>query len=204
MNEHILQNNLTTQWASEGPTIPPFGRLTLVAWEVMFPSWEINHHTTGKWTPSIDFVFYADSSAFVLLELKDNIENYGEFLSAFCQVTHRASLFANTYSRERLLHAHTRCVEGAAGRRNEAFQLLSLATAPETISFGAVHRVIGAVSFPRCADTLLPHLNQASFSDLLTKLASRSQRSKEFRRFRDIAPSDYQALAASPAYAFSV
>jgi len=170
----------------------------------MFPSWGINYHTTGNWKPSIDFVFCSDSGAFILVELKTIIKYPRDFKSAFCQVTHRASLFANTYSRERLLHAHTRCVAGAGERRNEAFRLLSLATAPATISLGAVHRVIGAVSFPRCADTLLPHLNQAPFSDLLAELPHSESKSSEFSRFREIAPSDYLALAASPAYVFSV
>ena len=74
----------------------------------------------------------------------------------------------------------------------------------DTISFAAVHRVIGAVSFPRATTTLLPHLNQASFPDLLAELSSRSQRSKEFQRFREIPPGDYLALAASPVHVFSV
>ena len=204
MNEWILQDSLTTKWATEGPTIPPFGRLTLVAWELMFPSWDINHSSTRWNEPSIDFVFLTDAGAFVLLELKHIVTSYVPFLSAFCQVTHRASRFVSTYSRERLLHAHSHCEAGACGRQNEAFQLLPLATAPDTISFGAVHRVIGAVSFPRSADTLLARLNQASFPDLITELASRSQNSREFRRFRELAPTDYAALAASPVHVLSV
>ncbi len=170
----------------------------------MFPSWDINHSSTRWNEPSIDFVFLTNTGAFVFLELKHIITSYVPFLSAFCQVTHRATRFVATYSRERLLHAHSHCVAGACGRQNESFRLLPLATAPDTISFEAVHRVIAAVSFPRSTDTLLARLNQASFPDLITELSSRSQNLREFRRFRELAPTDFAALAASPVHVFSV
>jgi hypothetical protein len=202
MNEWDLQAALTDRWLKDSPEIAPYGRLDLVAWEVMFPSWDINYKATRWNEPSLDFVFLDERGEFVLVELKNVIPNRSGFLSAFCQISHRAVQFIRTYSPDQLRKASSFCMDGACGRLGgiqatvsgtcRQMEELSLFTGPNK-----VHRVIAAAEFPKHTSTLLEKYNRSSFQDLVALIGVPAKSAKEKRRFCNLTETDFEAVRAN-------
>lgn len=110
MNEWELQEALTLQWIKCPLRISGIDYF-LVAWELMFPSWEINHKSK-KWNEvSIDFIFFDGQETYLCLELKNNIKSRKPLLSAFCQTLHRTSLFREQYNPEKMRRVNKYCFD---------------------------------------------------------------------------------------------
>jgi len=209
MNEWDLQATLTQRWLASPPDINPFGKMDLVAWELMFPSWDINYKTTRWDEPSIDFVFLSQAGAFVLVELKNVIPDRSRFLSACCQVSHRAVQFVNTYSKERLQKAFDYCMQGACGRsiaessatNRIATRLTNLSSSREDLS---IYRVVAATSFPKKHEALLDQINGSSYLDMLRIIGVPTKTAKERKRFHSLAARDYDRLRSNQIALFSV
>lgn len=209
MNEWDLQGALTEQWLASPPDIDQLGKMDLVAWELMFPSWDINYKTTRWNEPSIDFVFLSQAGAFVLVELKNIIPDRSRFLSAYCQVSHRAVQFVNTYSKERLQKAFDSCMQGACGRSmaessatsRVATRLNNLSSSREDLS---IYRVVAATAFPKKHEALLDQINGSSYSDMLRLIGVPTKTSKERQRFHALTARDYDMLRSNPVSLFSV
>ena len=199
MNEWDLQAALTKRWLTKPPEITSFGRLDLLAWELMFPSWDINHKTTRWNEPSLDFVFLSENGSFVLVELKNSIPNRSAFLSAFCQVSHRAVQFIHTFSSERLANAYKCCMAGACQRslanpaslKRVSERLHRLST---SASADSVYRVIAAVDFPKSHHSLLDQFNGCSYLEMSNLIGLPPKSSKERLRFCEMADKDYDRL----------
>ena len=202
MNEWDLQSALTDQWLKKPPVIASFGRLSLVGWEIMFPSWDINYKTTRWNEPSIDFVLVTENCDFILVELKNIIPDRSRLVSAYCQVSHRADQFVRTYTKPRILKAYDQCMAGACGRfatdslpsnRAELLDML-----PVSISPHSIYRVLAAVSFPKHSQNLVDDFNQRSHLELQDKFGKPPKTSKERNRFDAMVAADYDALRTNP------
>lgn len=205
MNEWDLQAELTDSWLKEPPEIGPYGRLDLVAWELMFPSWDINYKTTRWNEPSLDFVFLTQADGFVLVELKNVIPNRSSFLSAFCQVSHRAVQFVRTYNPERLQKAFRFCMEGACQRPAGDPASLArvsdrIAGLPTNLQVDKVYRVIAATEFPTSHGSLLDQYNSSSFEDLVTLIGEPAKSAKERRRFCGLERADFDRFRSNPVF----
>jgi len=203
MNEWDLQAELTERWLKESLEMSPLGRLDLVAWELMFPSWDINYKTTRWNEPSLDFVFLTQADGFVLVELKNVIPNRSGFLSAFCQVSHRAVQFVRTYTPDRLEKAFRFCLEGACQRpAGDAASLARvsdrIAGLPTNLQVDKVYRVIAATKFPTSHGSLLDQYNSSSFEDLVKLIGEPAKSAKERRRFCALESSDFERIRSNP------
>lgn len=113
--EHHLQKLLTARWLSAGI---PIGEevLTLVAWEVMLPSWRINDAHRGFGQPAVDFLGVDSQGGLVAIELKRRIGGEKAALRAACQVSHQVALIDQSKSLDCLAQAHEACFSGQDGR----------------------------------------------------------------------------------------
>ncbi|MEZ0299624.1 MAG: hypothetical protein ACAI35_24480 [Candidatus Methylacidiphilales bacterium] len=203
MNEWDLQTALTERWLGQPPEIPPFGRVDLVAWELMFPSWDINYKATRWNEPSLDFVFLSGGGSFVLVELKNGIANRSAFLSAYCQVSHRAVQFARTFSSQKLQKAYECCMSGASNRsaadpalrQGVSDRIRRISGAPPVRD---IYRVIAAVGFPRARGSLLDQLNGCDYPELCAVIGTPPKGAKELMRFCAMTAADYDGIRANP------
>lgn len=180
-NEWRIQEDLTRRWRESG--LRHQGRhFELVCWELMFPSWQINVNT-GKWNePSIDFVLFDGDQSFLCLELKNRINTRRDLLSAFCQVTHRASLFAESYSIEKIAGAFHACRNSSSPERGGVSKTNKARVFPRSIT---VDRAIMATSFPRDMSEHLAAWNSMNLSELRAAAASYAT-TREFERLLTI------------------
>ena len=175
----------------------------------MFPSWDINYKTTRWNEPSLDFVFLSQSDSFVLVELKNLIPNRSSFLSAFCQVSHRAVQFADSFSKERLLKAFNFCMTGACHRTcadADATKALSerLKRLPNSVTKDRIYRVLAAIDFPKEHLALLEQFNGLSHSELSDVIGIPPKSAKERLRFSTMKGADYDPLRTHPASLYTV
>jgi hypothetical protein len=113
--EHQLQTQLTARWIDSGVQIGSES-FTLVAWEVMLPSWRVNDAQPGFGQPAIDFLGVDGDGGLMAIELKMRIGGLKATLRAACQVSHTAALIDQTKSRQNVEQAHLGCFSGNHGR----------------------------------------------------------------------------------------
>ena len=180
MNEWDLQHLLTQRWRNGENLIFRNKKFSLICWELMFPSWEINDNKT-KWNePSIDFIFFDNEQTFLCVELKNHIKNRKEFLSAYCQVIHRSAEFIKGYSPAKMLSARKACFKTAKDLRGGNQQIVSDGIIFPENPFA--ERIIAAVSFPVRADEMLDELNSKSVEEIKTMISAYSL-NREFEKF---------------------
>lgn len=178
MNEWQLQDILTLRWIQNPLSIDdkPFH---LVAWELMFPSWQINENKK-KWNePSIDFIAFDGHETFACIELKNEIKGKRALLSAYCQVLHRAHLFKAQYAPSKMLAAQTQCFNPADSYRIQSVQFKQPAFLfPQS---PIVKPILAARKFPEHSERLINDWSQMSEDEFRDCLLWYKQ-GKEFRR----------------------
>ena len=101
MTEWEYQDILTAKYLTQ-PLQVDSSKFYLVAWEIMFPSWRMNHKKTGRWEKSIDFMFFDLKDTFLLLELKAKINTLKQFEKAKLQLETPIPLFTESYNEENI------------------------------------------------------------------------------------------------------
>jgi hypothetical protein len=120
MTEWELQDQLTVQWI-KSPLQFQGTSYFLVAWELMFPSWEINNNKK-KWNEvSVDFILFDGKETFLCLELKNILKGQKPLLAAYCQAVHRSNLFATQYHSDKIAKAHFACFDSMNSYRIREF-----------------------------------------------------------------------------------
>jgi hypothetical protein len=114
MTEWELQRALTDHWVPRGVQHRDEW-LMLVAWEVMFPSWDINNAKHNWSEPSIDFIAIDGVGRLVAIELKVAVAGVEQAWRVLTQVTHRAICIARTAKPQLLQGAHRSCWSGSDG-----------------------------------------------------------------------------------------
>jgi hypothetical protein len=181
MTEWELQDHLTVQWINS-PLQFQGTTYYLVAWELMFPSWEINNNKK-KWNEvSVDFILFDGKETFLCLELKNEIKGKKALLSAYCQAMHRTHLFRNLYTPDKMLIAHQICFskEDSYRIRNVTFNQ-RITPFPEN---PIVLPILAAMKFPVAAENMIAEWAQMSASDF-ADLIGRYKGVKEFRRIEE-------------------
>jgi hypothetical protein len=181
MNEWQLQDQLTIRWLEEG-FMQNGRRFDLVAWELMFPSWQINS-SKKKWNePSVDFILHDGHSTFLSLELKNEIKGKKALLAAYCQALHRTHLFRNQYTPEKMLIAHQACFskEDSYRIRNSAFHQRTTPFPENPI----ILPILAARKFPVGAENLIAEWAEMAASEFVGVIG-RYKGVKEFRRVEE-------------------
>lgn len=205
MNEWDLQDWLTTQW-SEGVLLDG-ERYFLAAWEVMFPSWQINDESK-KWNePSIDFLLLDRQGGLIALELKRMVTAPRDAWSVLCQVTHRAQQMRTSYSYDRLEEAYAAAFSGDHGRALESrpasssladahasFFELERPLQPNDFNADEPGRIVAAWSFGESWPDISRQFHNESFENLCTFLESSYSfnKAREFERFVELTASDFR------------
>ena len=208
MSEHDLQEQLTATWVHQPPKVNGLGELTLLAWEVMFPSWKINDKWTRFGEPAADFIFLTDSSDFVLVEIKAKALTKGTLWKAMCQVSHQAVLFAETYNIGRMISAVSACNAGAKGRvfrsgiSPERLKEL-LVQKNANVSPMRIIRTIAAPGFPKTAESELKAFNSGTHSDIVKFVSEYAQKGM-FGRFSKVSPAAFQTISNEPIRLFTL
>jgi hypothetical protein len=105
MTEWQLQKELTVAWAGRGGMSLAGEWFSLLAWEVMLPSWRIND-ARGHWSePSIDFLALDRDGHLVAVELKVGLRGITSVMETAMQVTATAVMLARTGTEERIRSA---------------------------------------------------------------------------------------------------
>jgi hypothetical protein len=181
MNEWQLQDKLTLRWIQNPLSIDdkPFH---LVAWELMFPSWQINENKK-KWNePSIDFIAFDGNETFSCIELKNEIKGKRALLSAYCQVLHRAHLFKTQYAPSKMLAAQTQCFNPADSYRIQSVQFKQPAFPfPQS---PIVKPILAARKFPEYSTRLIEEWTMLQDEEFKDAIPNYSQ-NEEFRRMLD-------------------
>jgi hypothetical protein len=182
MNEWQLQSHLTHQW-SKSPLIHNDRKFYLIAWELMFPSWGINRNT-GKWNEvSVDFILFDGEKTFLCLELKNEIKSRKPLLSAYCQASHRTSLFIEQYDREKMQRAQEDCFSS-----NDARALKNQVNSIPSFSFPKTPKVISVLAakrFPHNAEEQVERWNSMSLDEVFKEI-HRYAFNKEMKRFLEL------------------
>jgi hypothetical protein len=145
MTEWELQDQLTLQWIDK-PLLFNGVEYFVVAWELMFPSWQINENSK-KWNEkSVDFIMFDGISTFLCLELKNEIKGRQALLSAYCQAMHRTRLFKSQYRPSLMKNAHNACFD-----RNNSYRIQQIDEIKRDFNFPAkadFQCVLAAAKFP--------------------------------------------------------
>jgi len=197
-NEWRLQDECTKEWSENGLHISGIGQLTLVAFEVMFPSWRINEKRKPPWTPSIDFLFLNETNQFVLLEMKYN-PSPGKLLKALCQVSTMAIQVQNSFTKERLTSAHSACVAKAGNRTfMAAHQEHLIHERIHGVDLGRVYRIVASVRPEDKCRELLSEFNGLSHAQILQDMLMNRSRRRHFELFANLDPQQYEKLRVAP------
>jgi hypothetical protein len=185
MNEWQLQSHLTHQW-TKNPLIHKDRKFYLIAWELMFPSWGINRNT-GKWNEvSVDFILFDGEKTFLCLELKNEIKSRKPLLSAYCQASHRTSLFIEQYDREKMQRAQEDCFSS-----NDARALKNQVNFIPSFSFPKTPKVISVLAarrFPHNAEDQVERWNSMPLDEMKVEIQQYTP-TKEMKRFMDMTAS---------------
>src|SRR5690606_698548 len=98
----------------------------LLAWELMFPSWQTNHYLAKRNEPSLDFVFVDETGTLYAFELQRTITSPGESCRVLAQVMHRAVRIHQTRAFDKLHEAFVQSRTDEA--RNDAPPPLATST----------------------------------------------------------------------------
>ena len=190
MNEWELQHFVTKKWRRENLDYDGF-EYQLVCWELMFPSWIINHKR-NKWNEiSIDFIFYSTKlSEFLCVELKNSISGNKNLLSGYCQATQRSINFIDQYTVEKIANARRLCYTDAIKERGGKINSI------DNIDFSnkpVVKRVLMAQKFPSNANETIKHWNSLNLFELKQEI-SKYAVNREFERFNKITEKQFDII----------
>ena len=194
MNEWELQHYLTKKWRKENLNYNSI-EYSLICWELMFPSWDINDNRT-KWNEiSIDFILYStELNEFLCVELKNIIKGKKNLLSAYCQATQRTINFIEQYDVKKLNRARKLCHISSINERGGVESTIG------EIKFSkkpAIKRVLMAKSFQSNASDFIDYLNSLNRTELQNEYSIYST-NKEFDRFNAIEEEQFNLLENNP------